>query len=158
MEMIEKRGGSGAGTRVWIGTGLLLIVVSATLFLTKGAALSEATVLAAAAIGAAGVLGIAALLAPLTAFPRWAHWTSAGMIAAWILAGPALAGSPEAWSEDFRQSIWMMPWFVLTTGGLTQPKSGRCATTGTRGGWFLVGATVLFTTILTFAERIGRAA
>src|SRR5687768_11199389 len=122
MEMIGKRGGSGFGTRVWIGTGLLLMVTAATLFLMKGAGVTEETVLAAAAIGAAGVLGMAALLAPLTAFPRWAHWTSAGLIAAWILAGPALAGSPEAWSDDFRQNIWMMPWFVLTTGGLTRPK------------------------------------
>jgi hypothetical protein len=155
MEQVERLPNPGA-TRIWIGVGLLAVIVAVTFALTPERVPSAADVRAATAAGALGVLGMAAVLAPVVRHRRWAHWASACVLAVWTLAGPAIAGTPEIWRAEVRPMLWFMPWFVLTTAGnLLGTGRGACATHGTRGGWALVGASALFGGILMFAVRIG---
>jgi hypothetical protein len=143
--------------RIAIGLGILLIATLGGAILTKPHALAPSTLWAATALAALAVLAMAWAMAPATPYARWAHWASAAVLASWVIASPAIAGSPEAWRADMRPMLWLMPWFVMTAASTSSRRSeGVCATQGNRAGWILVGTSGVMGAVLTLAGWIGR--
>ena len=154
MEHVERLHRPGP-IRVWLGVGLLAVITFFVMVIGRASPATPASVLVAAMVVAIGVMAMAALLAPVTPFPRWAHWNSSVILAVWVFAGPALAGSPAAWVANQRENVWMMPWFVLTMSGLARVAGrGICATTGALGGWMLIASSAVFPGIFVLVDWI----
>lgn len=155
MEYAQPLPRPGAG-RIWIAVGVMAVSTVGSMALSKAVPLTGSAIALSTWITAASVMAIAAVMAPATPYPRWSHWASAGVLAAWVLVGPRLAGSPEAWKADVRENMWFMPWFMLTAASMPRRLEGACPTVGMRAGWIMVAASVFLGGILMLAEQIAR--
>jgi hypothetical protein len=144
------------GPRVWSAVVILALGTIGSAALSRPQPLTPSLVSGGALVTVLCTFAVAWVLAPLSPYPRWADWTSACVLSAWVVASAWLASSPEAWRSDVRPQMSFMPWFVLTLATASRRGQGACATVGSRAGWMLVGTSVLFGGILVFAERIGR--
>src|SRR5262245_6744716 len=123
--------------RLWIAVGIFGIGTLTAAMLTRQP-IRESAVTLASVINALTVLGVALMMAPLSPYPRWSHWTASAVLAGWVLVGPALAPDPQTWRTDIRPNLWFMPWVLLTFAGMPSRARGACATVGRRAGWMLV--------------------
>ena len=154
MEMTQRLPNPGA-MRLWIGLGVYALTMLASALVVRERPTPMPNVVLATVLSALGVLGMALVFARSTPYARWAHWTSALVFAGWTLASPWIAGSPAAWTEGARLNLWMMPWFVMITAAVGPRRTtGVCATSGSRAGAILVGASLVIGGFLMFAERI----
>ena len=154
MEMTQRLPRPGAG-RMAIGMIVFAVTTFASAFAVREKPVTWTGIQLATGFAALGVLAMGAVMARSTTYPRWAHWTSAGIFAGWILVSPWIMGSPEVWNAEARQNLWMLPWFMMITG-ITGPRraTGACATHSTRAGTILVGMSLVMGGLLMFAERI----
>ena len=128
-----------------LGTGWLLAVMIVAVIARRATTGDPALVVAA--IYGLGTLVMAVLTARATVFPRWAWFTTAGLLSLALMLGAIGARDPRE-LKDLTSSAWMMPWMLLLMGLTPSPTSGWCATHTTRAGWLLVGFGFLFTVIL----------
>lgn len=142
--------------RVWWGTGVLLAMVLGITVAAPRHSSNPSHVMLAAMIGAAGTLLMAAVLAPLQRYPRWAYWSIAALYALFMLASPALAGTPEHWIEWMRPQLWFLPWFFLTTATVSgrSRAAGVCATDARWSGALLLGTGIVFAGLVAFGSMI----
>jgi hypothetical protein len=141
--------------RVLLALGLLLAGTLATVVLSPRTGATESQVLAAAGVAALATLAMAALFARLTAYPLAAWWTTAGLMAAGIVAGALWAPSPAYWWEHSRGIVWMYPWFFMIFAPLGRGARGICSPASRFSGWLLVGTGLLFSLLLQGAALLG---
>ena len=141
--------------RLWISLGIFAIGTFMSAILTRQP-IREAAVTLACLIGAVSVFGVAMLMAPVTPYPRWAHWAAGAVLAGWILVSPLVAGDPHTWRADIRPVLWFMPWYVLTFATMPARLNGACATESRRAGWMMVAVSVVMGGVLMFAGRVAQ--
>jgi len=148
-----RRPGRGA---YWGALGLLLAIVLGTAVLGRIEPMTWTAASAIAGVGAAGILTMAGLMQRRSLYPRWAWWTTAGVMSGALLLSLALASDPAAWEADMKLGVWMLPWFLLVMG-TTRSRTGVCSPGHARPGWIMVGTGLVMSGLLLGANAIADA-
>jgi len=148
-----RRPGRGA---YWGALGLLLAIVLGTSALGRIEPMTWTAASAIAGVGAAGIFAMAWLMQGRTPYPRWAWWTTAGVMSGALLTSLAVADHPVVWEENVRMGASMLPWFLLMMG-TTRSRKGICSPAHARSGWIMVGTGLLMSGILLGAHAIADA-
>ncbi len=136
------------------GALLLLGVVVVTVLMRKIGPLTMTLVYGVALVGAAGTIGMARLVRRTSGYPRWALWTTAGVMTGALLLSVPLADSPAAWLDDMHLTVWLFPWFILLMGTADGRRAGICSSAHPRSGWMMVSAGLILAGTLLAANPI----
>jgi hypothetical protein len=139
---------------VWTGCALLLVVTALSASLAHGG--TRDANLAGALVIAAGTLAMAWHALRYVAYPRWAWFTTAVLMASAVPLSALLAPEPSAW-RDVSSTSWMVPWFFLVAATTPQTCRGWCSPAFRWSGWVLVGVGTFFAAALLGAPFIAAA-
>jgi hypothetical protein len=130
---------------MWLGTAMLLLITLLGAFVRKSAGADAAGVVVL--VYGVGVLAMAWLTARVSAYPRWA-WYAAASVLAVALVITAVAFPSPSQVKTWTSMAWMMPWLFLVLGLTPGPATGWCSPRSPWSGPLLIGLSVVYAFIL----------
>ena len=130
---------------MWLGSAAMAAITMAGAFVPRMVGAQAA--LATAGVYGGGAFAMALLTARDSAYPRWAWFGSAGVLALALVLAAVFMPAPLQ-VKEWASMAWMMPWLYLVMALSPAPAAGVCAPRSARSGTLLMGTSIVFSSIL----------